>query len=183
MEAAVFLSFSKPAHRRHRPRRAEWIAPRGATLLVRLHRADYPCGGCQANAGDSSVRGQRMLGEPPGGAKVMHLVLSALAVVVLVSGAGSAVAYTDIVGSTFSCGSWTAERNRHSLLELQMTWWIYGFLSGVGFRGSQFGEDPLAGTDGPGVSGWFDLYCAAHPLDRIPQAAAQFVYQHPRHSD
>jgi hypothetical protein len=113
----------------------------------------------------------------------MHLVLSALAVVVLVSGAGSAVAYTDIVGSTFSCGSWTAERNRHSLLELQMTWWIYGFLSGVGFRGSQFGEDPLAGTDGPGVSGWFDLYCAAHPLDRIPQAAAQFVYQHPRHSD
>ena len=44
--------------------------------------------------------------------------------------------------------AWTAERNRHSLLELQMTWWIYGFLSGVGFRGSQFGEDPLAGTTG-----------------------------------
>jgi hypothetical protein len=115
----------------------------------------------------------------------MRLVLaSALAVVVLVSGASiKGVAYTDIVGSTFSCGSWTSERNQHTFLELQMTWWIYGFLSGVGFRGSQFGEDPLAGTDGAGVRGWFDLYCAAHPLDRIPQAAAQFVYQHPRRSD
>jgi hypothetical protein len=78
---------------------------------------------------------------------------------------------------TASCGKWTAVRHdEHALGHEQ---WILGFLSGVGWGGAEFGDNPLSGTDADGVLAWIDNYCRAHPLEWLAVAGGAFVHAHP----
>jgi hypothetical protein len=72
-----------------------------------------------------------------------------------------------------SCGSWTESRSESWEWAAQRSW-LFGFLSGA----VTFGKPPsdlLHETDSRGASAWISEYCAAHPLDRLDQAAKELL--------
>lgn len=71
-----------------------------------------------------------------------------------------------------SCGQWTQARQNPSAKQGAMAQWIVGFLSG---RNLDSTNDFLSGTDFDGVTGWFDNYCKAHPLDSLTKAASELT--------
>jgi hypothetical protein len=77
-----------------------------------------------------------------------------------------------------SCGNWTTARRDD--LDASKTAWILGYLSGIGFSGSQLGLDPLRNTDGQAVLSWIDGFCRDHPVSNIAGAGAAFVQAFPR---
>jgi hypothetical protein len=81
-----------------------------------------------------------------------------------------------------SCGTWTANRVRQPNSEDTFMYeqWVLGFLSGVGFQGTESDINPLNNlTDAQGVLAWIDNYCHAHPLEDLDDASAAFVDFHP----
>jgi hypothetical protein len=109
----------------------------------------------------------------------MRLVPSAIAAVVLMTGASS-IATADYVATgagVLSCGRWTLARDQHQAVGFEQ--WVLGFLSGVGFMGGR-GTNPLQGTNADGVLYWFDGYCKERSLKPIADAAAEFVAAHSR---
>jgi hypothetical protein len=67
-----------------------------------------------------------------------------------------------------SCGAFTnaseAERQIYD-------WWLFGFVSGVGWaRGGE-----LASTDAGGIKAWAAKYCAEHPLETFAKAGIDLV--------
>jgi hypothetical protein len=77
-----------------------------------------------------------------------------------------------------SCGAWTQARHDRQAFGYEQ--WVVGFLSGIGFKGIQFGDNPLNQTDAYGVWAWVDNYCHANPLNRIAAAGAAFFAAYPR---
>jgi hypothetical protein len=55
--------------------------------------------------------------------------------------------------------------------------WVLGFLSGVGYINGDY--DPLRGLDANAVEAWLDHYCQAHPSEKLSEAAAAFIAEHP----
>src|ERR1700691_2072191 len=74
-----------------------------------------------------------------------------------------------------SCGSWT-EHHRHGAY----TQWVLGFISGAAWKASSESFDPLAGNVASGGWAWIDNYCATHQIDKIVDAAEEFMSAHPR---
>jgi hypothetical protein len=113
------------------------------------------------------------------------LVLTVLTVGLM---AGPTQAFKAMGMGTGSCGGWTAHRadygdgrpiTQNSAAALAEMQWVVGFLSGVGYVGSD-DDDPLDGMDDPeGVWAWVDNYCRANPINPIERAATAFYRAHP----
>jgi hypothetical protein len=76
-----------------------------------------------------------------------------------------------------SCGAWTTARTNQS--DSEKAAWVLGYLSGIGFSGSQLGLAPLHDMDGETVLAWIDTYCRTHPASLIANAGGAFVQAHP----
>jgi hypothetical protein len=69
-----------------------------------------------------------------------------------------------------SCGAWTEERRNDSALANGYILWIEGFVTATEL--SHPSIVPAAKQiDSDAIAGWVDNWCAAHPLDKISNAA------------
>jgi hypothetical protein len=108
-----------------------------------------------------------------------RLMVACLLVWGMVGGSVTASAYSLIGAGADSCAIWTADRqDPKSKASLQDTSWVRGFLSGIGFVGSEK-DDPLDGVEAVDVDAWIDKYCLANSVKSIAAAAAAFYYYHP----
>ncbi len=106
------------------------------------------------------------------------LSVGVLALVLCSGGAGRALAYHEVGAGVDTCAAWTADRQTPAgAPALQDEQWVLGFLTGIGFAGSDQ-DDPLAGMDAAGVWTWIDGYCQQHPADKIVLAARAFFKFH-----
>jgi hypothetical protein len=101
------------------------------------------------------------------------------AVAILCSiGSGAALAYHQVGAGVDRCRRWTADRRDVTgPAALQDEQWVLGFLTGVGFAGSEQ-DDPLNGVTAETVWTWVDLYCAQHPAEKFVQAARAYAKGH-----
>ena len=109
---------------------------------------------------------------------MMRFLPAAALAVALMTGSETWAEYTLIGSGTDSCGTWTADRS-DTLRFYQNRQWILGFLSGVGFIGTEQGVNPLKGVDAKAVWAWMENYCQAHPLVSIATAGEAFIREHP----
>ena len=74
-----------------------------------------------------------------------------------------------------SCGAWTADE-----LDQGVTWvgdkaWLAGYLSAYSTYRRPTEADVPADLDSDARNAWVSAYCAAHPLDRIHEAADALI--------
>nr|WP_294516240.1 hypothetical protein [uncultured Rhodopila sp.] len=111
--------------------------------------------------------------------KWMKTFAVCLAVVACSAAASPARAYHESGAGVDSCATWTADRgNPAGPPALQDEQWVLGFLTGIGFAGSDE-DDPLNGVAAPAVWAWIDSYCKQHPADKLVTAARAFFKSHP----
>lgn len=95
------------------------------------------------------------------------------------AGAERALAYHEVGAGVDTCATWAADRQApRGAPALQDEQWVLGFLTGVGFAGSD-ADDPLNGVNAASVWNWVDDYCKTHPADKIVTAARAFFKAHP----
>lgn len=72
-----------------------------------------------------------------------------------------------------SCGEWLATKGDYKSRERSMPLnWALGAVSGISMATKQ---DLLADVDQASVAAWLDQYCAANPLDGLPDAVRALV--------
>jgi hypothetical protein len=79
-----------------------------------------------------------------------------------------------------SCGTWTNTIGMQGHIEYEA--WVLGFLSSFNMFGLSINGDVSRTTDGRGVLGWMDTYCANHPLDQISTGAVRLIEELQRRS-
>jgi hypothetical protein len=70
-----------------------------------------------------------------------------------------------------SCGTWTATRKADNTTAQVMESWVLGFVT----ASELWSPQDLKDTDSAGLAGQIDLYCAAHPLDKVLDASMDLV--------
>lgn len=70
-----------------------------------------------------------------------------------------------------SCGKWTQEHRAESDWANAQSSWLTGWVSGIGYATN----GRLRHVDGAGIVAFVDSYCAAHPLERVADAAKALV--------
>ena len=93
----------------------------------------------------------------------------------VVQARGIAHAYNLIGQGMLACGNWTT--GSRQALGLYR---VLGFLSGVGYKGDNYGDNPLGGLNADTVWTWTDACRRDHPLASISAATAAFDTVHPR---
>src|SRR5690242_10737746 len=100
---------------------------------------------------------------------MMRLIGIVLLLVSIASPAQSAPKMYLGLGTTKTCGAWTAERRASSHGGTALWWgmasWTLGFLSGLNVNPGEV--DFLATTDANAIWAWIDKYCHDHPLDTV----------------
>ena len=97
-----------------------------------------------------------------------------IAVAAVLLAAGTADAQTMLGAGAQSCGTWTHDRQSH--MDLGVTSWVSGYLSGINtlapslFIGRR-APDLLQDLDNNAFQSWMDNYCQQHPLEKIYIAA------------
>jgi len=74
------------------------------------------------------------------------------------------------LGSSQTCGTWTAERKKSehgsmTPMASGIAAWSLGFLSGINLVNKS--SNLLETVDAEAIWAWLDNYCAAHPLDKV----------------
>lgn len=71
-----------------------------------------------------------------------------------------------------TCAEWTKEKVTGEWTYVTKRSWISGVISGYN---AAKGGNIASTTNGAGISGWMDRYCADHPLDNISTAARRLL--------
>ncbi len=75
-----------------------------------------------------------------------------------------------------SCGSYLGEISTSSVVEIQLEWWVTGFVSGTNLEKAM-----IVSTDNPGHVAWIKAYCEAHPLEPFTKAAIELNKELDKH--